>query len=50
MKSAGIYSFAKQELSMSLKKRVKKVSYSVEKGVLKYFANLTGKQLRGVSF
>ena len=50
MKSAGIYSFAKKELSMSLKEHVKKVLYSVEKGVFKNFANFTGKHLCGVSF
>ena len=50
MTSAGIYSFAKQGLSMSSKERIKKVLYYLGKGVLKNFANITRKQLCGVSF
>ena len=50
MTSAGIYSFAKQGLSMSSKERIKKVLYYLAKGDLKNFANITGKQLCGVSF
>ena len=50
MTSAGIYSFAKQGLSMSSKERIKKVLCYLAKGDLKNFANITGKQLCGVSF
>ena len=50
MTCAGIYSFAKQGLSMSSKERIKKVLCYLGKGDLKNFANITGKQLCGVSF
>ena len=50
MTSAGIYSFAKQGISMSSKEGIKKVLYYVGKGDLKNFANITGKQLCEVSF
>ena len=48
MKSASIYSFAKKELSIFPKERIKNVLYAVEKSVLKNLANFTGKQLCGV--
>ena len=39
MKSASMYSFAKNELSISSKELIKNVLYSVENGVLKNFTN-----------
>ena len=42
MKSARMYSFAKNELSISSKELIKNVLYSVENGVLKNFTNFTG--------
>ena len=40
----------KNYISMSSKERIEKVLYSVEKGVLKNFANFTGKHLSDENF